>query len=801
MFLLRSHWQSFGRIITTGAFLLLPIAQPTFAQIGAASEPAGTTQSTPSDAAPAAQNRTPKKLSHPKEAGHPHRHALWVQGDVADVSGAKIRGAQVSVFGSGAQALAQGTTDAHGAFRFEVAEPGNYRVTVAARGFRTTEKKNVVVRRGAPSSLAISLAVDVKADTITVVSATGQLQELRDAPASISVITQEDLEKQPVYDLSQVLREMPGVTGGLASSGEISKISIRGMDQKYTLFLVDGRRVGYSGQTNYREDLGRQDLNWIPPEMIERIEVIRGPMSTLYGSDAMGGLVNIITKPIQQKWHGSASVTYTKPEDDQRGDDKQAALQASGPLSKQIGFRGFFSYTQQSEDKVALSSKNYSNGNGGERDQDGGGTLTWAPSKQQKFTLDGSFGQQDALAWNGGAAYGASKLNRLSLDLGYDGHYRFGDLSSSVYDTRYENVVAGQNQKSEDFIVDSAFDKSFPKGWLGAHLLRTGLQYHYMSLTNSRTLGTSPILANATPSNSGHQGALFGEDTVALRENLLLTLGGRWDQNYLYGASFSPRVYAVYHLKHDWTMRGGIARGFRAPDLKQNSAGSATASRGSACRLNSGWTSGTCYVIGNPNLKPETTWTTEAGVAYDHKNYHVSGTYFITNFHNKIENEPYGYADGYWWILLGNVNHARSSGLEVSSEARLGRTITLRSNWTWLIESKNLDTNEQLINTPQLSSTSSIDFHPMQKYSTQLEAVYTGNQLGSDTCTNISACSYSAIIRPYTIYNWSMSYKPVKYAKIRGGIENLTDESVGASTGYTYYVPGRRYSIGLMTSF
>lgn len=125
-------------------------------------------------------------------------------------------------------------------------------------------------------------------DTV-VVTASGNQQWIKDAPASISVISREDIERQPVHDLGTLLSRIPGVTGGLSAAGEQSKIKLRGMPSNYTLILVDGKRVGSSASTNYRPDLGRQDLNWISPDQIERIEVVRGPMSSLYGSDAMGG--------------------------------------------------------------------------------------------------------------------------------------------------------------------------------------------------------------------------------------------------------------------------------------------------------------------------------------------------------------------------------------------------------------------------------------------------------------------------------------------------------------------------------
>ena len=158
-----------------------------------------------------------------------------------------------------------------------------------------------------------------------VVTASGSAIDIKDAPASISVITREEIERQPVVDLNTLLRRIPGVTGGTSPVGEESKIKLRGLPDKYTLILVDGKRMGSSADTAYRPDLGRQDLNWISPEMIERIEVVRGPMSALYGSDAMGGVINIITRKVPVKWNGSATANYTEPQDSGRGAAHQRA--------------------------------------------------------------------------------------------------------------------------------------------------------------------------------------------------------------------------------------------------------------------------------------------------------------------------------------------------------------------------------------------------------------------------------------------------------------------------------------------
>ncbi|MFS4517867.1 TonB-dependent receptor plug domain-containing protein, partial [Delftia tsuruhatensis] len=158
--------------------------------------------------------------------------------------------------------------------------------------------------------MAHAQTADSKADTslsTVVVTASGTAVDIKEAPASISVITREDIERKPVTSIGELLSTIPGVTGGLSGTGAQSKIKLRGLPEKYTLILVDGKRQGNSAGINYRDDLGSQDLDWISPEMIERIEVVRGPMSSLYGSDAMGGVINIITRKIGKRWSGSTT--------------------------------------------------------------------------------------------------------------------------------------------------------------------------------------------------------------------------------------------------------------------------------------------------------------------------------------------------------------------------------------------------------------------------------------------------------------------------------------------------------------
>lgn len=189
---------------------------------------------------------------------------------------------------------------------------------------------NPFIRAGLSASvvsLAFPALADVNEETL-VVTASATEQNVKDAPASISVITQQDLQRKPVQNLKDVLRDVPGVQ--LTNEGDNRKgVSIRGLSSSYTLILVDGKRVNSRNAVFRHNDF---DLNWIPVDAIERIEVVRGPMSSLYGSDALGGVVNIITKKIGQKWTGTLSADTAIQEHRDRGDTYNGQFFTSGPL-------------------------------------------------------------------------------------------------------------------------------------------------------------------------------------------------------------------------------------------------------------------------------------------------------------------------------------------------------------------------------------------------------------------------------------------------------------------------------------
>jgi len=634
---------------------------------------------------------------------------------------------------------------------------------------------------------------------VVTASATGI--DLIDAPASVSVITREEIERAPVQSVGELLGRLPGVTGGISPTGAMSKITIRGLPDNYTLILVDGRRIGNSRDIGYRPDLGRQDLNWISPDMIERIEVVRGPMSSIYGSDAMGGVVNIITRKVAPSWRGSTNTTYTRPEDSDRGDAYQLGINATGPITDTIGLRLGATYARANPDEMVISSNN---GTAGVINTNLNGVVTWQPVDGQTFSFEGSYGLEEPIAPttrtdSGGtqSSWGAD-TERVSLRAGHEGNWGFGTSRIDVYHNSYVNqdqADSGGTSEFKETIIDGLLN--FEANVLFNHKLALGGQYREEELTNTSTIGALPIDYDGNPVDSatlnGHTAAVFIEDQITLINDLMLTLGGRLDSHHRYGEHFSPRAYIVWHPLANVTVRGGISQGFRAPSLKENSAGAATNSAGNGCRslIGLGYTSGGCWMAGNPDLKPEESTNYEAGIAYDSRAISLGVTYFHTNFRNKIEYAPLGFFQGRWWTMMENVQRARTKGLEFTGSAQLLSSLKLRANATWMIEAKNLDTDAQLITSPELSAYASLDWQTTERLGFFLSAQYTGKQLGGG----------STITNGYTTVDLSSALDVSNGVTLRAGVQNLFAKEITGDSGFGYYSPGRRFFVGVSTRF
>ena len=175
-----------------------------------------------------------------------------------------------------------------------------------------------------------------KLDTI-VVSASGFEQDIKNAPASISIVTKDDIEKKNATSISDLLSDIPGIDirDGIGKTSGLN-IKMRGLGNEYSLILIDGRRQTTSSDVT-PNGFGESSNGFLPPlAAIERIEVIRGPMATRYGSEAMGGVINIITKKFTDEWTGNVTLSGNDMQSKEEADSWKTSFVLNGPLINNI---------------------------------------------------------------------------------------------------------------------------------------------------------------------------------------------------------------------------------------------------------------------------------------------------------------------------------------------------------------------------------------------------------------------------------------------------------------------------------
>lgn len=655
----------------------------------------------------------------------------------------------------------------------------------------------------AQDNSAIDDTAAVELETIFA-SASSVESEIRDAPASVSVITRKELDRKPTASIAEVLGTIPGVTGGFAPAGAGSKIAFRGMPDKYTLILVDGKRIGGSNLLGHRPDTIPQDLDWLSPDAIDRIEVVRGAMSTLYGSEAMGGVINIITRKIDNVWSGSLTNSLSVPDSGKSGDTNSHSFNISGPITESLGIRLGGSYTNREPDTG-------SRGSSGSANQNMNAKLNWQLNENHSFYLDGSVGRNKAEAFPDLTQREAqdgvtseifgSDMRHTYFGIGHEG--RFGEIRTKLdlYANSYENKGEGDQlgAKSKEHVADFKVDMPFSTAGV-EHWLTVGAQYKREEVENPSNIGNilsvllpggDTITADKHP--KGWAWSLFVEDQIFLRDDLILTLGVRGDKSDEFDLHVSPRGYLVYHPTESWTIKGGVSKGFRAPNLKERSLTSGTSSMGMGCTSLRplGYTGGQCYMIGNPDLKPEVSTNYELGIAFDQAGYSFDLTYFHSKIKDMIQNGFLGNINGTWYTQQFNIEEGETAGLEASFGLPITDGLRLSGNATYMIKSKNKTTGSWLNMTPKWTANALLDWQATEKLSTYASVQYIGKQLYTPP-VDYTGSNHFAYAN--TTLDVGVNYAVNKNLTLRAGIQNLTnniartDDDYGDGNGRTYYM-------------
>lgn len=653
-----------------------------------------------------------------------------------------------------------------------------------------------------------------------VVTAAGFEQTVRDAPASISVITREELEKGSFRDLTDALREVQGVSvTGVANEKDIY---IRGLPGTYTLILVDGKRQSTrDARTNGNAGF---EQSFIPPvTAIDRIEVVRGPMSSLYGSDAMGGVINIITRKVSDRWTGAFTADGTLQQHDYFGNSLQGSFYTSGPLihrmlGLQLWGRGF----GRNEDDIL-------SGITGAREGNVGGRLTFTPNENHDIMLESGFTRirRNASKWGTLEPTASDTYNdndRKYWSLSHEG--RWGPTTSNFsiqqewaerrsYTENPRTSVFAKNPRSPEIrntIVDGKFTTPFDL--LGNHTLVTGGQWFNASLTDQNPGRRTGVDETFTI----NQWALFAEDEWRLTDTVSLTNGLRMDHHEIYGAHFSPRSYAVWHATDNLTLKGGVSTGFRAPEIRQIAPGYAYTTGGGGCTYGP---NGTCGVIlADPNLQAETSTSYEVAALWDNLNgFTASATYFYTDFKDKISNalvlddagNPVRWSEdpNYRLWYNYNIDDAIIQGVELAASWKATDEISIRGSYTFT------DSEQQtgdfagfpLARTPKHMAHARLDWvTPVTGLSAWTSVNYHGSEIvgGARIGTNGTPVIINgAAGRKYDAYatmDAGFTYNFTDQLALNAAIYNIFDKEI-EPTDYNTVVEGRRLWVGMSSTF
>lgn len=695
----------------------------------------------------------------------------------------------------------------------------------AARCHHRVLRRSLSLAGYALVSLAASPAVAQQQASPTsldpvVVTASAREQAIREAPASISVITREELERRPFVNLQDAVRTLEGVSvvGGGANDKDIS---IRGLPGEYTLIMVDGRRQ--STRETMNRGTGGVQSNLIPPlNAIERIEVVRGPMSSLYGSDAIGGVINIITRKVPATWGGSLSLGAIVPQDSDEGDTRQAGFWLGGPIKTDtLGLQVFGKLTDRDEDRIFYPGS-LTSGAFGSTDRNLTARLSVTPSREHAFTVEAGhseFSQERRPGRSIAATAAAQETEheRRHWALTHEGQWPIGSSMLALYQevgkqrNWTNDVRSAVVPEVTNTVLDGQLSLPFAR-----HLLRLGTQYSHAEVDGMGRQDSIPGYPGNIDGVTVKSWALFAEDDFFLTERLTLTGGLRLDDHENFGTHWTPRLYAVYKLSDTITLRGGAAKGFKAPTIRQTAPGYCMTTGGQTGNVSPPGT-----LCGNPDLEPETSVTQEVGIRYDTpRGVSLSGTLFNNDFRNKVASYDTGVADPLVpsrnIYVYDNIDKVKLRGVELAAAWPLARAWRLSGNYTYTdserqgggepaFDGGSLD-GRPLDKTPEHVLNAQVDWTPTEPLALYARMTYLGKQYWAafrNGAMNVREREGS------TTFDLGGRYQVRRNLALNLALLNVTDRQVAVDNrtrttglaGNWMVDEGRRLWVGLEASF
>ncbi|MBI3279958.1 MAG: TonB-dependent receptor [Acidobacteria bacterium] len=536
-------------------------------------------------------------------------------GRVVDAQGLPVAGARLALESVASSAGIAQTTGADGKFRFDGLTPGAYMLKASAEGLQESALPVALERR--PVALTVTLDPDAVKTSVTVVSGS-RMEELQtESVVKVEVLSREQIRHSAAERVSDVLGEVPGVVvrSGTHGAGVTAGEQIQGIDSRQVAVLLDG--LPLAGGRGIKS--GILNLNRQPIGALERVEVVKGAASALYGSDAIGGVINLITREPSDAFEGSLSLSGgTLRARDFRAD--------AGTRWRHLSL--YLDLERHQQDGYGLLPNATVGPDYGRNDLLFRSRYAASPRLSMQFAAQAYHNREAGLgAAQAGRTRGttndSSQTYRVVTDILPDS---FTSLQMRAYSARYDEnsrIVALERPENAPSLANlneryRRLDATLARQFGTRHFAQAGAEW-----ARDQYRGNNRLLDGI----AGHQVTLadgWAQDQWTVNSRITLNAGGRYHRHSTFGGYFAPKAGVVVRVAGPLTARASFGSGFRAPDIGQ---------------LYYRYASPTSFyqVIGNPGLGPETSRSYSAGLTYARRRMSAALHFYRNDVHNLID--------------------------------------------------------------------------------------------------------------------------------------------------------------------
>ena len=518
-----------------------------------------------------------------------------------------------------------------------------------------------------------------------IVTASRTEQEVKETPSAVEVITRADIDKMGAESLAQALKLALGID--IQENAMVgNRSALRGMNTNQTLILIDGRRVRTE---NTSETMNYYELQRVNMDDVERIEIVRGAVSSLYGSEALGGVINVIRKrPAEAQT--SVTLDWTTRQNDQglRLDSGKVGKWAFSTSFKHMGVR------ERGTDSISnMYGKKYF------FNIDGRMEIT----KDKHLDVFFDYLKEDLDMKDSATQKTTYDHDRITTGAKYSGRDNRGDYEMQVYYTYFDKNQ--RTRKRADSALSSFDDMTYNSLIFDGrrsiqlapnHLMTVGGEYRKEDYESTRIKGSMTTTLEGVTNQLGDSSmdfaALYVQDEWLASPRWTIIPSVRWDHSDVFGSEVTGKLGTTYKMSKGLRFKANVGTAYRAP----------TASElyfdwrhTPAARVN-------VHIVGNPDLKPEKALNFDLGIEGER------GKTFgkLTYFHNKVEdliniNTVVTVIPGFppTRLMTGtyqNIDNATIQGVELEAKQDLGSGFALRGLYTYL-DAQDDKTNTRLM--------------------------------------------------------------------------------------------------------